>query len=1177
MRRLVRITLWSSLALALLVGAGLLWAESELRAEALARRLPGLLADAGIKGSVARAEGSIDGSFTAENVDLTLADGTRIKAAAVKGDVGLLRTILGTYFLESLDVKGLEVDLGGREPAKDKPVATVAGDGTSLPAFILGPYSVTGKVSLADGTVVRFGTRGESLDTSGDFELRAGLAWPGVTLASGRTEPRGELVLDGAFARTLGGHGTSPAELARDIARLSLNVRAKDAGPTAAGSMELNVEARPAKDGLSLSGSIKDSAVRDAARLSGRLSEDGRLSIAAELDVDPSKFGILSDNLPGCRVNGSVRAVQGATGWSAEADVRASWADLSKLSPLLARGSRSDWTIRAKAEADGAGLKVEKLELRGHGIAVTSPAVLRWKSGPLPEDSSGAALTLSADKADLTALNPFLAPFGVIITAGRWSGDASVSFLKGRPEVTGGRTHVLADLAVTVDGEPVFKELNASFPLISKDGTITLSSFEAGLAGGRIAGGTVSFTPGEAGSWKASADMDVDLAALTTMPGWEKFPADKLKGLRAAVKAEAAKSAGGPPTVNSAQAGITRQGAALLSVSLRQPYPFGGPKPTGTLLDVSANALPLESLSALLPGLGLAGEMRKAELAVGYRSEGLFIRTEGAPVTLADASVSWKGKPWARRCDFTAGLEILLSEKATTIGLNKAVLRSRGRTLAAGDITIGLGAAPTTLELAGDLGGLGDQPFADVLSVVTAGSFKAKAKLVNDGVMMAAAEVADVVLRESPVRVSSGSFQARYTPSAEGFDAEGGFRLVALGRSEGKFTLRRRDTGQATDWQATVDVPSVIVDDFLALLPKSQEPAEAETTPPKPDREPFWSGHTGSVRITVGKVDALGIRAETIEGMVVANGSSVSLPRLTGRLAGGAFSGKAALLFQPRTSGGPYVLGGEIKAAELDLAAIGAAFPATKNCIEGKGDLNAKVTAVAGTAGELAGRAVVEASATSKGGRLRAFGDGSGKTAGIVNGAGEVTEVLGALAILGGALGKSEKATKIGAALSAAAKLQKAVSDFRYDQVEIKAERLASGTLKLTRLQARNGELDLTANGAISMNPMLAFSDRPLLIDAQLRGRGEFADYFQILGFAEAVPSPDGLTLGPGVKVSGSLNDIRNDLSERIQSAINKRRSEPQTQPAPTQPPGNNAAPGKRPNPLNDLLRELGR
>lgn len=1177
MRRFVRIALWSLLFLALLTGGALVWIESELRPDALSKRLPGLLEGAGIKGSIAGAEGSIDGTFATGAVDLTLPDGTKVKAGSIKGDVAVLSALTGRYALESLEIKGVELDLSGRVAgATDAPNAPDSAQPSRLPAFALGPYSASGRVTLADGSVVRFSVQGDGIDSAGEADLRAGLAWPGITVGNGRTEPRGELVLTGTFDRPLGGQGLTPAEIARDIRRLSLRATAKDASPLAAGSMELTCEARPEDDGVSFSGGVKDAASREAVKFTGRLDVAGMLALNADLDVDPSKFGILSSSLPACRLNGSTKVSQNGAGWALESDLRASWADLSRFSPLLPKGAKSEWSVKLAARTGSEGFTVERLEVRGHGVAITAPAPLRWKNGPLPEDSSGAALTVAAEDADLVALNPFLSATGAVITSGRWSGEAALSFISGRPEVTGGRTHAFREVAASVDGKPLFKDLNASFPLRTDAGTITLAPFEAGFAGGRIIGGSLTFRPGEAGAWKAAVAADLDLAALTTMPGWEDLPAGKMKGLRASVKAEAAREPDGAPTVLRMEAGISRDGSALLSLRLRQAYAIGGPKPAGTLLDVSANALPLESVAALVPGLGLAGDMRKAELALGFKNEGLFIRTEGAPLSLAGASVSWEGRKWADRCDLDAALDIVIGDKATAIGLSKASLRNKGRTLAAGDIVIGLGEAPTTLTLSGALGALAEQPFAAPLSVATAGSYRARASRNADGRMSASLELADVVLRESPVRVSSASVEAGYVPGPDGFEAQGGFRLVALGRSEGKFTLRQTRSGSSTDWRAQIEVPSVVVDDFMALIPRSAEPAPVETVRPKPDRAPFWSGHTGGAEIKVGRVTAMGVVAETIEATVSADDSTLMLSRLVGKVAGGTIDGKGALAFRPRTSGGPYVLGADLNAQQLDLGALLAGFPSTKDMLEGRGDAKLRVTATAGTAGELAGRAVVEAEAVSKGGRLRAFGDG--KAAGITQGVGEVADVLGAVAILGGALGGNEKLLKGGAALSAAAKLQRSVSDFRYDLVEIRAERLASGTLKLTKLEARNAELVLTASGGIGMNPALPLADRPLAIDAQLRGRGEFADYFQILGFAEASPSPDGLTLGPGVKVTGSLNDIRNDLSERIQAAVSRSRSEPaQPRRDPQSAPAGEAAPGRRPNPLGDLLKELGR
>jgi len=54
MSRALRITLWSVGLIAVAVGATLFWIESQLRPEPLGARVKGLLAEAGIKGGIAR-------------------------------------------------------------------------------------------------------------------------------------------------------------------------------------------------------------------------------------------------------------------------------------------------------------------------------------------------------------------------------------------------------------------------------------------------------------------------------------------------------------------------------------------------------------------------------------------------------------------------------------------------------------------------------------------------------------------------------------------------------------------------------------------------------------------------------------------------------------------------------------------------------------------------------------------------------------------------------------------------------------------------------------------------------------------------------------------------------------------------------------------------------------------
>jgi hypothetical protein len=178
--------------------------------------------------------------------------------------------------------------------------------------------------------------------------------------------------------------------------------------------------------------------------------------------------------------------------------------------------------------------------------------------------------------------------------------------------------------------------------------------------------------------------------------------------------------------VAAAEARIFRQGRNLLALKLRQPFPRRRAS-TGVLVEATARDLPLESLAAVVPGLKLSGDLTRADLVAGYSREGLFIRTEGAPLAFAHTSVSWGGRPWVKECDLAAGLDILIGERSTTIGFDQASLKNQHRVLAAGDIKVGLGEAGTTLRLQGDLGALAEQPFAGPLGVVTGGRYRASA------------------------------------------------------------------------------------------------------------------------------------------------------------------------------------------------------------------------------------------------------------------------------------------------------------------------------------------------------------------------------------------------------------------------------------------------------------------
>ena len=1188
MSRALRIILWSVGLVAVALGATLFWIESQLRPEPLGVRVKGLLADAGIKGGIARVEASLDGKFSAEGIDLVLADGTKIAAASLKGEADLFAIIGGTYALRSLELKTLDVDLSTRRPVAQPTAASApAATKTKLPPFVLGPYALTGRVRLAEGQLLRFSVRGDAFDSRGQADLRAGVAWPGFAVGKQTTDPRGEISLKGAFRRPLGGEGVTLDALFDDLGSLRIEIAAKDASPAAAGSVGFVLDAAtvPGKPGVTFTGTMNDSAGRPALKLRGEHLA-GHTSVAAELDVDPSRFGILSQQLPDVRITGGAKAELEGARWQADADLKALWADLGKFSPSLPKGGRSEWRLSANAQSTDAGFAVNRLAITGHGVKIAIPQTLTWKGGLLPANADDATVTIAADDADLIALNPFLAPAGITVTTGRWTGEASVSFKDGQPTVRSIRTHSLRGVTLEQAGKPLLRGIDAELPVSSTNGAIALGPFSVRCAAGEIAGGNLTLRPGADGAWTALADVDLGIVELASQPNWEDLPVDKLKGIRVSAKAAVERAAGKAPVVASAEARIFRQGRNLLALKLRQPFPSQGPRPTGVLVEATARDLPLESLAAVVPGLKLSGDLTRADLVAGFSREGLFVRTEGATLAFANTSVSWAGKPWVKECDLTAGLDLLIGEDSTTIGFNQASLKNQNRILAAGDIKVGLGQAGTTLRLQGDLGALAEQPFAGPLGIVTGGRYRARADRAQDGEIKVSLEVSDVGLRQSEGRITQATVTGRYAPKADGLDAEGGFRLQAAHTSSGKFTLTQRTAGTKTDWQAKVTVDNIDVDDVLSLLPKTEESvAETPTTPPAPDRTPFWAGHTGALELTIGTAKAYGIKAENVVLRADAQDKGLRLSQLSGRLAEGALSGRGQLAFQPTINSGPYALAGTVSLTQFNFGEVAQAVPAVKDFLQGKGDATASVTSISGTPGELLGRLQADIQLTSRGGVIRAFGDKNSAMSLSANKAGDIGETLGGLAMIAGALTKNQqqgdKIAKIGAAMTAASKLQKAVAEFAYTSATIKASRLASGTIKLETADIRSATLQLSAKGGINVDPKSGFADWPMAFTTQLRGAGEFAEYFQVLGFG-AGPSPaDGFTDGPGINVTGTPNQIRTDLTEKLQAAVDRTRNAPATTPngqAPQAAPGGQAAPPPRKrNPLGDLLNELGR
>ena len=1180
MSRALRISLIVLGSIVLLLGLLVLYIDSELKPEPLGKRVAVLLSEAKIKGGITKVQAALDGTFSAEGVDLTLPNGTQVKVAALDGKINILSTVFGTLSLDKITLKNIEVDLSRPIPVLG-PKGTHAQTTSTLPKFFIGAYSITGRATLADDYLIRFSVRGDSFDSAGRIDLRAGIAWPGFTIGTNKTSPRAEITLKADLQRALGANGTSIDNLLKDFRNIDLQCTAKDDSPLNAGSMTLNlVGARDKDSKLILNGTLRDSYNNAATQLN--LTEiGGKINGTAQFSLDPKKLGVLSDNLPACAITGKLEAELNAlTGqWYVKTDSNLAWSNLSRYSKTINNNTKSEWNIKAEAKKSEEGLTIQSLAIVGNGINLSLVQPLSWKPGQEIKDTQ---LNCVARQVPLITLNPLLASMNLAVVDGQWSGEAEISLVKGEPQIKTILPHRFENLTVERSGKVLVQGITVDLPLRAEGTTIFFAPLKVSCQSGVIASGEASINYGKDGSGSAMGNLNIGIAELATQPGWEDLPADKLQGIRAVTQFQVGLDAKQNITVKKLESQIIRQNLELLQVKLRQPYALNEPKPTGVLLELTATKLPLESLGALVPGLSMSGSLDKAELVAGFKADGLFIRTEGAPVSFIDTTVSWKNKTWVKRCDLAASIDLFFGEKSSTMNFTRATLKNRTRTLAEGDCTIGLGQGSTSLNLSGNLGAIAEQPFGEAISDIATGNYQVKASLITGGEISASAKVTDLSFKDRPAKIKNVAFVGQCTPSSDGLTAEGIVKMQVDKISEGKVSIVQKVSGANTDWKVTANFETIQGDDLLQLLSKTTEekvkPTKKNT---QPDRVPLWVNHTGNVQLAVKRAMLQGIQIEDLGLKIDATDSQITLSNVVGKFAGGTLGGNGKLTFQPATSGGPYLLNSKVSLNQFDFGTVAKAFPALSDFIQGKGDATATAAGVGPNVDQLMDKLNLNVSLFSKDGRIQAFGKQNSAMSLTANQAGETANLLGGIAILAGALTKNqaqgEKIAKVGVAVAAVGKLQKSLSQFNYKTAEVQIQRLSDGTLKINKTEIKNDILNFTASGKISADRALSMMDWPLNIKADLRGAGEYKEYFTVLGFAENQPAPDGLTQGPGVEFTGSINNLKNDLEQRLQAAINNIQSgmnsgnQNPNQGAPTGPSPSNSVP-KKFNPLESIL-----
>ncbi len=1180
MPRALRIIFWTLGSIILFAGLGLWWISSELKPEPLGKRVATLIQEAQIKGRIEKVEASLDGSFKAAGVDLTLTDGTTIKALSINGQLDLFASVRGTPTLKSLSVIGLYLDLSKTKTVAATSAKTDSKSRSSLPAFHLGPFNIAGGITLTEGKLVSFNTEGTGIDSAGPVNLNATITWPGLTVGAIETKPHANISLQGEFQRPFGQNGLSLTELVRDIKSVNIDCSAKDEKPAGSGSMSLTCRGvRNPSGHLVLSGKLNDAGNQAAVNFS-LVEKNAELKGEILLALDPTKFGVLSNVLPNCSTTGKVTVTantDNTQNWQALADLQIKWGDLTRYSKAIRPGLESTWRVQSSVKNSPSELTVEKLTVGGNGITLNLNQPLHWKPGT---DLDEVSATLSANEAELATFAPLLTSTHLVPTQGRWSGEAELTLKQGDIKIKTVRTHNLVGLTLERDGQILVQNLNGEIPLRTEGGALVISPFRISSSDGDLAKGDILLKLEQNADWSLQGKLNLGLAEIARQTGQGNLPIEKIRDTRIEAKVDLT-SRQSVLTLNKVEAKILRQGLELLQLKLLEPLNLDEIKSTGTLFEATANQLPLETLAALVPGLNLTGSLKQAKLVGGFQKDGFFLRTETAPVELLDVSLGWNKTPYLSHCDLSTRVYLIIGTQKNLFSFSEISVQNQGRSLTAGSLSVDLKELTAVINLRGDIGALTQQPALQAASNLNQGNYQIQAQLSTKGESTADIKILEVGFKDRPAKIKMLNLKGTLSSRADGFRAEGKCKIDSTGTTSGNLSLQKKTNGPQSHWELAADFESILGDDFLALV---HQPADTQPAPtainPATDGLPFWYGHTADIKLNILSARIKGLTAENVSLQLTVTENQIALTQLSGKFAEGTLSGTGNCTFKSGTSNGPYQLNAQVGLQQFNFDPIAQAYPAIKDFVQGKGDATATVQSNGINLDDLIAKVNVVANLQSKNGRIQAFGGKNSETAVSATKAGQTAKLLGGLAKLAGALSKNkndgEKIARAGEAMSAAAKLQESLSDFKYELIDVQVQRLANGTIKINRGLVQNPELTINALGQITAKAGNDFNDWPLALQATMRGKGTYAEQFKLLGFANASTTDGGFTQGPSVQFTGSLNHLQNNLKEALQGAVKNIQAEGTNRPsgpADTRPtnPTNQTAPTV--NPLELLLR----
>ena len=552
--------------------------------------------------------------------------------------------------------------------------------------------------------------------------------------------------------------------------------------------------------------------------------------------------------------------------------------------------------------------------------------------------------------------------------------------------------------------------------------------------------------------------------------------------------------------------------------------------PSDDLVGISVLAAPVAWLKAIFPTMDPSGGAVRGELVLRAEDGRLVLRTK-APLAAQAVSVARAGRPLAAGVDLSAFVLADLAPQGWQLQLAPLTARLGGVEMLSLDARIGslaTGAAKAAGTWSASLPLLLSIPAARALPRLSggeaSGSFEAnldstrevRVKLAVRGLSYAARPGAELPTLSAEIRADlpAGGRAEFSVPLRLGYGDRSVDVLVAG-------TAGRGAQGRLFD--VTLSGTRLEEGDAMALLGLAggylpvPQPAALTPVPAAAAARPFWPAVQGSLEFHFEEIVLPRADLKGAAGRLYFSQSAVSLSEGSVSVDGAKVALSGRLAFEAGAAA-PYSLSAHFDAEGIDAAAVFRGFrPDDTPMLEGIFDATGHVYGSGAGAGDLLSALQGSAKLTSRGGSFRAL------RADIADSLRQSpSKIAGAIDTVASLF--SRKSENIGAVLVDAAR---DISDIRYDQMSVTAERGSDLDLRLTQISLIAPEERLNGTGRISHAQDVPLEDQPLTLDFDVAARGRLARGLDLVGLLRDQPDDLGYTpLYQPVHLGGTLRHV---------------------------------------------------